>query len=418
MARSRRLVDWQLAVLALALSAFGVAMVYSAGQLERATTLEHYWRMQLGWVVIGVCMAVLVSRTSSRFIDWVTVPAYVFSLALLAGLLIKGVGSGGGTAEHTKSWLTLFGVRMGQPSELAKIAVVLMLAKVLAARREAPDSLFDLWKPMATVGLPWVLIMLQPDLGTGMVFVGVFYAMLYWSGASWTLLLFVASPGISLVLAFSTGLWGAWFLLLLAIVIWYKPYALEGVVLVAVNVIMGVVAPLLWGRLESYQQDRLLSFLNPASDRQVTGYHLFQSQVAIGSGGWLGKGFTLGSQKRLSFLPTQHTDFIFPVIAEELGFIGVTIALGLLCVLMLRSVRVATRALDPFSGLVAFGLASAWCVHVIVNVGMTVGLMPITGIPLPFFSYGGSFMLACWLSVGILVRISGEGRGIADMLVI
>jgi rod shape determining protein RodA len=140
--------------------------------------------------------------------------------------------------------------------------------------------------------------------------------------------------------------------------------------------------------------------------------------VAIGSGGWLGKGFTLGSQKRLAFLPAQHTDFIFPVVGEELGFLGITIAMSLFLMLLLRSVRIAARSPDPFPSLVAFGLASAWFVHILVNVGMTLNLMPITGIPLPFFSYGGSFMLVCWIAVGILVRISGEGRGPSDMLVI
>ncbi len=418
MARRPGVTDWQLAALALTLSAFGVAMVYSAGQLERPTKIEYVWRMQALWVAIGICLATFLTRTSRRFIEWVTVPAYALTLVVLAALLVKGVGSGAGTAANTQSWLTVGGRRLGQPSEFAKIAVVLMLAKVLSARRDAADSLLELWKPMVTVGVPWVLIMMQPDLGTGMVLIGIFFAMLYWSGVSWTLLLLVASPAVSLILAFSTGLWGAWFLVLLAIVVWYKPYVVEGVVLVAANVVMGVVAPSLWGHLDVYQQNRLLSFLSPESNRLGSGYHLLQSQVAIGSGGWLGKGFTLGTQKRLSFLPTQHTDFIFPVIGEELGFIGVTVALVLLCVLMLRSVRIATRALDPFSGLVAFGLAAAWCVHIVVNVGMTVGLMPITGIPLPFFSYGGSFMLACWVVVGLLLRISATGRGRAETLAI
>jgi rod shape determining protein RodA len=145
---------------------------------------------------------------------------------------------------------------------------------------------------------------------------------------------------------------------------------------------------------------------------------VIQSQVAIGSGGWLGKGFTMGSQKRLAFLPAQHTDFIFSVVGEELGFIGVALALSLFLVLFLRSVRIATRANDSFSSLVAFGLAASWFVHVGENVGMTLNLMPITGIPLPFFSYGGSFMLASWLAVGILLRISSEGRGRADTLAI
>jgi rod shape determining protein RodA len=157
-------------------------------------------------------------------------------------------------------------------------------------------------------------------------------------------------------------------------------------------------------------------FLDPQADPRAAGYQLLQSQVAIGSGGLVGKGFTLGTQKRLAFLPERHTDFIFPVIAEELGFIGVTIALGLLGVLLLRVIRIATRSLDPFAGLVALGLASAWLVHIVVNVGMSVGLMPIAGIPLPFFSYGGSFMLATWIGIGLLARMSSAGRGRADMM--
>jgi rod shape determining protein RodA len=177
------------------------------------------------------------------------------------------------------------------------------------------------------------------------------------------------------------------------------------------NVATGVVAPLLWEKLAPYQQNRLKVFLDPSADPRASGYHVIQSKVAIGSGGILGKGFTLGTQKRLAFLPEQHTDFIFSVVGEELGFIGVTIALTLFLWLFFRITQIAQRANDSYSSLVAFGLMTSWFVHVLVNVGMTLNLMPITGIPLPFFSYGGSFMLASWLAIGVLMRISGEGRG-------
>jgi len=136
-----------------------------------------------------------------------------------------------------------------------------------------------------------------------------------------------------------------------------------------------------------------------------------QSQVAIGSGGWFGKGYTQGTQKRLAFLPAQHTDFIFSVLGEELGFVGVTLALALFLMLFLRVIKIGERANDSFSSLVAFGLLASWFVHVLVNVGMTLNLMPVTGIPLPFFSYGGSFMLSSWLAIGIIVRVAHEGRG-------
>jgi rod shape determining protein RodA len=405
----RVLADYPLALTALLLSAYGIAMVYSAGQTDVPTAAVHAWRAQLIWLGLGIAGAYLVSRASVRFVEWVAFPAYAFTILLLALTLVLGTGAG--TAASTKSWLTLFGHRLGQPSELAKVTVVLMLARVLAVRREAPRSLLELWKPAVVVLVPWLLIMMQPDLGTGIVFIGIFFAMLYWSGVPLPLLVLLASPAVSLILASSTSLWGAWFLLLLALVLWYKPFMLEGVALMTANVVMGVVAPILWDRLAPYQRHRLLVFLDPSIDPRRSGWHVIQSQVAIGSGGLLGKGFLEGTQKRLAFLPEQHTDFIFSVVGEELGFIGVTLALLFFLFLLLRVVRVAERANDSYSSLVAFGLASSWLVHVIVNIGMTLNLMPITGIPLPFFSYGGSFMLACWLAIGLLMRISAEGRG-------
>jgi rod shape determining protein RodA len=410
----RMLADYPLVLLALTLSVFGVLMVYSAGQTDVPTPVVNVYRSQIVWLGLGLLAALVAANASVRLLEWLSWPAYLFSIALLLFTLV--FGSGAGTAAGARSWITVAGHRLGQPSELAKITVVLMLARVLATRREAPRSLFELWKPALVVAVPWVLIMAQPDLGTGIVFIGILFAMLFWAGVSWPLLVLVASPAVSLILAFSTQIWGAWFIALVMLVIWYRPYLVEGIVVIISNVVMGVVAPVLWTRLAPYQQQRLLVFLDPSSDPRASGYHVIQSRVAIGSGGWLGKGFTLGTQKRLAFLPERHTDFIFAVVGEELGFIGVSLALTLFLVLFLRAVRIAQRANEPFSSLVAFGLAASWFVHVGENVGMTLSLVPVTGIPLPFISYGGSFMLACWLVVGILVRISSEGRGRADMI--
>jgi rod shape determining protein RodA len=403
--------DYRLIFTAGLLSLFGLAMVYSAGQTDTPTSVANVYKSQAVWLIIGVGFAYAVAQSSVRFIEWMTVPLYALSIFLLGLTLV--VGTGAGTAAGTKSWLAIGGVRVGQPSEIAKITVVLMLAKALADRREPARSLLDLWKPAIIVLVPWAIIMLQPDLGTGIVFIGIFFAMLYWAGVAWPLLILIASPAVSLILSFSVGLWGAWFFVLLALVLWYRPYLIEGIVLMVLNVATGVIAPMMWEKLAPYQQNRLRTFLDPSTDVRGSGYHVIQSKVAIGSGGIFGQGFTVGTQKRLAFLPEQHTDFIFAVVGEELGFIGVTVALGLFLWLFLRITQVAERANDSFSSLVAFGLMSGWFVHVLVNVGMTLNLMPITGIPLPFFSYGGSFMLACWLAVGILMRISGEGRGSA-----
>jgi rod shape determining protein RodA len=411
MSANRRInIDLPLVICALVLSLYGLAIVFSAGQTDVKTVAATAYKGQAIWLVIGIIAAFSVSRASVRLIEWMTVPLYIFTILLLAGLL-AGLGSGAGTATSTTGWLTIAGHRLGQPAEFAKLSVVLMLARVLAQNRIAPRSMIELWKPMAVAGVPLLLIMAQGDLGTSIVFVGIFFAMLFWAGVSWQLLLLLASPVISLILGFDSRIWGAWFLLLLALVLWYKPFLGEGLFVVAANVMMGIVGPLLWEHMKPYRQNRLKVFLDPSVDPRGSGYHVIQSQVAIGSGGWLGRGYLHGPQKRLAFLPEQYTDFIFAVVGEELGFIGVTVALALFLFLFLRVIRISERANDSFSSLVAFGLLASWFTHVLENVGMTLNVMPITGIPLPFFSYGGSFMLSCWLAVGVLARVSSEGRG-------
>jgi rod shape determining protein RodA len=171
-----------------------------------------------------------------------------------------------------------------------------------------------------------------------------------------------------------------------------------------------VIALDLWRRLAPYQQNRLLSFLNPEIDPQATGWNIIQSKVAIGSGGLFGKGFTLGTQKRLAFLPAQHTDFVFPILAEEWGFAGVVVVLTLFTATLWMLVRIARDATDPYSSVMVAGIAALLFTHVVENVGMAVGLMPITGIPLPFFSYGGSFLLTCCLAVALVLRVAWDSR--------
>src|SRR6185437_6656317 len=205
----------------------------------------------------------------------------------------------------------------------------------LGQNRVAPKSMIELWKPMVICGLPLVLIMAQGDLGTSIVFVGIFFAMLFWAGVKWELLVLVASPVVSLVLGFDPRVWGAWFLLLIALVLWYKPFFGEGLFVVAANVMTGIVGPLLWEHMKPYRQKRLLVFIDPSVDPRGSGYHVLQSMTAIGSGGWFGKGYLNGPQKRLAYLPEQSTDFIFSVVGEELGFIGVTISLALFLFLFL-----------------------------------------------------------------------------------
>jgi rod shape determining protein RodA len=391
-----------------ALAVYGLATLYSAGQTEVPTFVATIWHRQLVWLSLGAVIVFLMFRTSPRMLEWATPFVYAVAVFLLALTLLFGTGAG--TAAGSKSWIAIGGLRFGQPAELAKLAVILMLSRWLAGLREPPATLRDLIPPCVIAGVPCFLVMLQPDLGSAIVFVAILFCMLFWAGTKPSLMILLASPAIGLVLAFSTVAWGIWLAVLGGLLLWWRPYLWEGLAVVTANVAMGVFALPFWNRLAPYQQNRLLAFLNPEVDPRATGWHVIQSKVAVGSGGLLGNGFTLGSQKRLAFLPAQHTDFIFSVVGEELGFVGVVAALALFAALLFTLLRIARRATDPFSSLCVFGIAGMLFTHIVENVGMTINLMPITGIPLPFFSYGGSFLLACSLGVGIALRVAWESR--------
>lgn len=401
--------DRPLLIASAALVGAGLVTLYSAGQTDIPSFAGELWRRQLVMLGMGVLTAALVFRVSPRVLEWVTPVVYVGAIALL--VLTLAVGTGAGTAAGTKSWLAVGGVRIGQPAEPAKLATILMLARHLGGRREPPQGLTELLRAGLIVGVPFVLVALQPDLGSAVVFLGILFAALFWAGASGWWLLILASPVLSLLLAFSTLSWGVWIVVITAVLLWVRPYVAEGLLVWLTNVVMGVIALDLWQNLAPYQQNRLLSFLNPEIDPRATGWHIIQSKVAIGSGGLVGKGLFEGTQKRLQFLPAQHTDFIYSVLAEELGFLGVVVTLGLFAALLLVLLRIAREATDPYSSLLVFGFAAMLLTHVLVNVGMTVGLMPITGIPLPFFSYGGSFLIVCCAGVGLALRVAWESRG-------
>jgi rod shape determining protein RodA len=405
--RSRGL-DRPLVLIVAALVLPGLATIYSAGQTDFPTIAAEVWKRQVVWLGIGLVAAAVAFRMSSRVLEWFTPYFYAMVVILLIATVIFGTGAG--TAAGTKSWLAIGGVRIGQPAELAKLATILMLARHLGMRREPPRTLFELIPTGLIVLVPFVLVGLQPDLGSAIVLLGIMFIMLYWVGTSAWLLLLLASPMISLAVAFSTGIWAAWIVALTLLLLWLRPWLLESMVVWSANVLMGVVAFRLWSGLAPYQQKRILSFLNPEVDPRAAGWNIIQSKVAIGSGGLLGKGFTEGTQKRLAFLPAQHTDFAFSIVGEEFGFLGVAIALTLFAALLLTLVRIARTAVDPFSSMLVAGLAGLFFVHVVQNVGMTVNLLPVTGIPLPFFSYGGSFLVVCLLGIGLILRTAWDAR--------
>jgi len=401
--------DAPLVLAILLLTGFGVAMIYSAGAVYVPNPVtENAWIRQAIWFVLALATFTALSRVPLRWIEWVAVPSYVLALVLLAATLV--VGTGAGTATGVKSWINVGPVRF-QPSEIAKIATILILARLLAQRDEPLNSLREIVVPAALVGLPLILVLLQPDLGTALAFVGILFAMLFWAGTPVALLLLLASPGLGLILSYDTVVWSSFIVGVAAFlyIYRYRLFLFESVTVILANLAAGTISRPLWNSLAEYQQNRILVFLDPEVDPRGAGYQLIQSKVAIGSGGLTGKGFLLGTQKRFDFLPEQHTDFIFSVVGEELGFLGTVAAILVFGYILYRLVLLARESSDPFAGLVLLGIFGAWLVHIFVNVGMTVGLVPITGIPLPFVSYGGTFLLMSWVAVAVAVRVAHDG---------
>jgi rod shape determining protein RodA len=391
----------------LLLASYGLVVLYSAGQTDIGTQAAGIWQRQLVFLAVASLVAVVTARFSFRMLEWAAPWLYLLGLGLLAVTLV--IGTGAGTASGIKSWIAVGPIRI-QPVEFAKLATILMLARWFAGRREPPGTLRGLIPPMAIVALPALLVLRQPDLGSAMVFAGILVATFFWAGVSPSLLLFLVSPVISLLLAWSTLLWSLWMVLLFVLLVVWRPFILEAITVYLANSAMGVLAIVVWNRLGDFQKARILTFLNPESDPLNRGYQAIQSRIAIGSGGLTGAGFTEGPQKRSGFIPEHWTDFIFAVVGEEFGFLGVTAALILFFALLVVLVQIARRAADPFASIVVFGLVGLFFTHVFENIGMTVSLTPITGIPLPFFSYGGSFLLATGIAIGLAYRTAREGR--------
>ena len=385
--------NWYLLALAMALATGGVALLYSASQTASGDNAQ-YWQFQLIWLFVALVGYAVIGLVPMRMIEKISRPAYVVSLALLVLVLAFPAISG------ARSWIRVGSIGF-QPSEFAKIATILVIAQWAARLKTPPRGMTELVVPAVLVGLPAALTLLQPDLGTALVYVLLFAALCFWAGTPPVIVFLLLSPIVSVFLTFSLPLWSLYILALGTLLFVLRPPRSTWIYVSATNLLMGIVALPLWNQLAGYQKQRLLIFLQPESDPRGAGWNVIQSKVAIGSGGWFGKGFLEGTQKRLAFLPERHTDFIFSVLGEELGFIGVLIAFGLFGLLLLEGVRIAERNPDPYASTLAFGLVALIASHLAINTAMTVGMMPITGLPLPFLSKGGSFLVVCFAAVAL-----------------
>lgn len=407
--------DRTLLIAVTLLAIFGVVILYSAGQTDLVggnrgfwlRQMKWVWVLQLLWLLVAIGCAALVYRTSFRMLEWATPWLYAGSLILLAVTLVFGHGAG--AAKSSRSWLGVGGVNI-QPGEFAKLATILMLARWFSARREPPGTLRGLMQPIVIAAIPALLVFKQPDLGSAIIFVGILFGVMFWAAVPLPLLFLLASPLVSLLLAWSTTLWSIWMVALFILLLIWRPFVLEGIAVYLTNSAMGVLAFVVWAHLKLSQKERIISFLDPERFRRTSAYQAVQSRVAIGSGGWFGNGLTEGPQKRSGYIPERANDFVFAIVGEELGLIGVLAALALFLALLFVLVRIAKQAGDPFASLIVFGVAALIFTHVFENVGMTISVMPITGIPLPFFSAGGSFLVALGIGVGMAFRAAEEGR--------
>ena len=373
----------------------GITMIYSATYNWEIGAAGSVYQKQIVWAVVASLALVLAAVIPLKF--YYALAYIIYGAAILLLVLVLELGD--------RRWFNLGPVHI-QPSELAKIATVVALARYLCRRNLNLDRVRTFVVPLFLVGLPAALVYKQPDLGTALVFGAIILPVLFWAGLRPLNLFFIISPALSLICAFHSLALGILLLLLTAAIFVARPRLVTILALVGINLTVAVGAPYLWGhKLHDYQKQRILTFLNPDMDKLGGGYQVIQSKVAIGSGGLRGKGFLQGTQTKLAFLPEQHTDFVFSVIGEELGFAGAITVLALFLFIVWRATQIAVLSKSRFSSLVAVGLTSILVFHIFVNIGMTIGVMPVTGLPLPFLSYGGSTLAVNMILVGLLLNI-------------
>ena len=394
--------DWSLALATFGLIGIGLLTVYSATSIPGAH--QGLWMKQLLWFGLAFVAAWIVAAIHFRLYDSLAWPLYLVSLLMLVAVLVVGSSRMG-----ARRWIEI-GPLQFQPSEIAKLATTFVLARYFDNAR-LNLKLARWWVPPLFIALvPFALVAKEPDLGTAMSFPAMLVAMYFWAGMAPGRLLLGLSPAFNVALFFVTGsVW--WFTgLFAALLAFARPKLSLLLAIVALNGVVAWQLPHLWGRLHDYQKRRIETFVNPEHDPTGAGYQIIQSKIAIGSGGVLGKGYLKGSQKALAFLPMRHTDFIYSVVGEEFGLLGALTAVLLYAVVIIRGYRLAAIARDGFAGLMVVGVVTALFFHIIVNILMTVGWAPVTGVPLPFLSYGGTALVVNCVQIGLLQNVALRRR--------
>ncbi|GMU98402.1 MAG: rod shape-determining protein RodA [Ignavibacteriales bacterium] len=390
--------DFGLFLPALALFGFGLLAIYSS-TINNTFAQENFQR-QIVWGVFAFIIFFITYSLPTNVFKTLAIPGYIVSLLLLVAVL--GIGR---QISGSKSWLVIGAVGF-QPSELAKIATIIAIAAYLSRNSSNIDSFKDILFTLIIGFTPVMLILLEPDMGTSIVFMGVILMMFFWKGISSFSLFVVLSPAfVAIASIFGTVYFIIAMLLVIALLITFKRNLFFSASIFAIGLASGFFADYVYHALSPHQQRRIQSFLDPNADPLGSGYNTIQAKVAIGSGGLLGKGFLSGNQTQLQFIPEQWTDFAFCVIGEEFGFIGSIIVISIFLILFLRILKLTFNTKDEFLSLVSIGILTVYLIHFIINLGMVVGILPVIGIPLPFISYGGSSLLVNLFMLGILANL-------------
>jgi rod shape determining protein RodA len=390
--------DFGLFIPLIVLFGFGLAAIYSSTYNNPAAS--GHFQKQIIFGIIAIIIFFITYSLPTNSFRTIAIPTYLLSVLLLLLVILVGRRISG-----QKSWFNI-GTIGFQPSEFAKIGMVFGVSYFLSKSNTDIESFKDILYTLGIGLLPVILILLEPDVGTSLVFFGTILVLIYWKGISLFGLFVVLSPAVVAVApVFGFTYFIVMLVLVLVTLILFKRDIFFSGSIFAINLGSGFFANYVFNALSQHQQNRIHSFLNPYADPLGTGYNSIQAKVAIGSGGLLGKGFLNGHQTQLQFIPEQWTDFIYCVIGEEFGFIGSLITLGLFLFLFLRIFKIASSTKDEFLSLTIIGILSIFFIHLFVNIGMTVGVMPVIGIPLPFVSYGGSSLLVNIFMLGIVANV-------------
>ncbi|MFQ5511294.1 MAG: rod shape-determining protein RodA [Candidatus Krumholzibacteriia bacterium] len=406
--RVSRDIDSLLLTTTVMLCIIGLSLIYSVfhpAQGEFAREVDNlYFQRQLIWLCFGIVAMFIGFAVPFRYFETLAYVYYLVCMTLLVLVLFAGEGEG------IQRWISIGPMRL-QPSEFTKVALLFVWGRILSGHMGGMDRAK---KMVASIGLlmaPFLLVLKQPDLGTAIILLVMSLPVLFWRGLRGHQIFFMISPVVAglLIVYCEQILEASWPFGIYIVVIFIIAYMgrsnpRESIALVVANLGVGFVGPIVLNQLEPYQQSRIINFLNPESDRLGAGWQVFQSKIAIGSGGLSGKGYLEGTQKALEFLPAKHTDFVFSVLGEEMGFVGALLALVLFAVLIARALSTAVKVKSQFASTVCVGIAAYFFFQVFINIAMVTGMAPVTGIPVPFLSYGGSSLVVSCFLVGFLLN--------------